>query len=305
MSFRDLYSKSYPIVSLEFFPPKKEASLPAVMATIRDSVELSPDFITITYGAGGGTRELTRRLVSFVNNEIPLPAAAHLTCVGHSVAEIDGVLDELQSVGISRIVALRGDPPKGDGSFVAHPQGFANAMQLTEHINKRGGFSVAVAGYPETHAEADSAQADIDYLKRKVDAGADVVLTQLFFDETFFLRFRDRACAAGINVPIVPGVMPISNVSQVKRFTSMCGASLPQALLDQLSVCENDTEAVSQVGISEAVRMLTVLLQEGISGVHFYTLNKSPQLREIIRELRAKRLLLAAEIEETRAGVVS
>ena len=287
MSFSEFYARRTPAISFEFFPPKQESNLSVVEETIRDSVELSPDFITITYGAGGGTRELTRKLVSFVNNQIPLPAAAHLTCVGHSVADIDAILDELASVGISRIVALRGDPPKGATTFEPHPQGFANAMQLTEHIHRRGGFSVAVAGYPETHQEAQSSAADIEYLKRKVDAGAEAVLTQLFFDEELYFRFRDRAVAAGITVPIVPGIMPISNVAQIKRFTSMCGATIPERLLTTLVDFESDELAVQAFGVEEAVRMCSRLLAEGARGLHIYTLNKSTQIRPIIMNLRA------------------
>lgn len=301
MSFKQLYSESRPIVSLEFFPPRKSSALPEVMETIRDTVLLSPDFITITYGAGGGTRSLTRSLVDFVNNEIPLPAAAHLTCVGHSVAEIDAVLDELAVAGISRIVALRGDPPKGKGKFEAHPQGFANAMQLTEHIKKRGGFSVAVAGYPETHPEAASAKSDIEYLKRKVDAGADLVITQLFFEEELFFAFKDRALAEGITVPLVPGIMPISNVAQLKRVTSMCGASLPDRLLAQLSECGENDEAVRALGVVEAVRMTRRLFEENAAGVHFYTLNTSAQIRSIIEQLRDVGALPVPAIKKNQA----
>lgn len=287
MSFAELYRTPGPTISLEFFPPKSEAQLPQVLQTIQESFLLQPSFMTVTYGAGGGTRRLTRTLVSFVNNEIPLPAAAHLTCVGHSVDEIDAVLDELAAEGISRIVALRGDPPKGSTEFVPHPQGFSNALELTAHIKKRGGFSVAVAGYPEVHQEAESEVADIDYLKRKVDAGADAVLTQLFFEEDFYFRFRDKAQAAGISVPLVPGVMPISNVAQVKRFTSMCGASIPEELLKRLSRCEQDTEAVVTLGALEAARMSRRLLEEEAPGIHFYTLNKSRQISTILEQLRS------------------
>lgn len=293
MSFAELFSLDKPVLSFEFFPPKSEDALDAVQQKISELAACEPTFMTVTYGAGGGTRRLTRRLVSFICNKIPLPAAAHLTCVGHSIAEIDGVLDEFAEEGISHIVALRGDPPKGEKTFTPHPEGFSNAQKLTAHIAKRKTFSVAVAGYPESHQEALSPDADLDFLKQKVDAGAELVITQLFFEEEMYFRFRDKAVRAGIQVPIVPGIMPIGNVSQIKRFTSMCGASIPDRLLAPLSQLDEkkDSAGVVNFGTEEAARMAGELLKAGAPGLHIYTLNKSVQTRPIVERLRSEGLL--------------
>ncbi len=285
MRFLDIVQGSSPSISLEFFPPKSADRLDATFELISELSKCSPDFMTVTYGAGGGTRQLTRQMVSFINRELHIPAVAHLTCVGHSSAEVDEVLDSLRDEGIKHVLALRGDPPKGQTSFVPHEEGFHNARDLVRHICSKYDFSLGVAGYPETHMDAKSPEDDLLYLKEKLDAGAEIVITQLFFDEELYFDFVRRARSVGITQPIIPGIMPISNVGQLKRFTQMCGASLPDALLGELENIKDDHSAVGAFGVNYAIGLCRRLLEGGAPGLHLYTLNKSNQIRPIIEEL--------------------
>ncbi len=283
--FSNTYSQNDFVISLEFFPPKSPEGMDAAKRQIQLLTEMKPDFMTVTYGAGGGTREKTRQLTSFIHGELGEPVVAHLTCVGHSREEIADVVEQYKKSGVSNILALRGDPPVGEESFQAHPEGFSCARELVEFLKELGSLSLAVAGYPEVHPEAESRQTDLEYLKSKVDAGAEVVLTQLFFDPEMYLRFRDDASALGIEVPIVPGIMPVRNVSQLERFTEMCGASIPEPLHEKLLAIRDDEEGVRSFGQEYALEMCEKLKKEGAPGVHFYTLNQSKQVEWILPKL--------------------
>jgi len=273
-------------VSFEFFPPKDEAGVGRLFQTVAELAPLSPAYVSVTYGAGGSTRQLTVELVGRIQREVGIDAMAHLTCVGATQAELASVLEQLEASGVQNVIALRGDPPQGTTRFVAHAGGFAHASELVAFIARRGTFCVAGACYPEKHPEAESLDADVQKLKLKVDAGAEFLITQLFFDNDDYFAFVERARAAGIKVPIVAGIMPITNVSQIKRFSAMCGAKMPAALLHELEPVASDPDAVCEVGVAHAVKQCEELMARGVPGIHFYTLNRSRATLEILRRLR-------------------
>lgn len=276
-----------PTVSFEFFPPKTEAGFTSLYQTIDELKPLAPSYVSVTYGAGGSTREKTVDLTTRIQNEIGLRAMAHLTCVGHTSAEIGHILDELWEKGVHNVLALRGDPQSGS-SFVPTEGGFAYADQLVGFVRERHDFCIGVAGYPEGHPQCLNRTRDLENLKRKVDNGARFVITQLFFDNADFYRFRDTARTMGIKVPIIAGIMPIQNVAQIKRFVTMCGAKIPQPLLLKLESLEHDAEAVYSAGVEYAARQCQDLVFHGVDGVHFYTLNKSKATVQICRTLNAE-----------------
>jgi len=285
MNFREIYNGQKPILSFEFFPPKKAEGLDKTKALMARLNELNPDYMTVTYGAGGGTRGFTRDLVSYIQNDLGRTAVAHLTCVGHTASEIDSVLDDLRSCNVSNVLALRGDPPEGSDTFVKTEGGFSCARDLAKHIKDRGDFGIAIAGYPEVHQEAESPDSDLEYLKEKINAGGEIILTQLFFSAEIYFSFKEKAESLGITAPIVPGIMPIAKVSQVRRFTEMCGASIPAALSEQLEKIKDDDKAVVQFGIEYASKLCKDLLDGGAPGLHIYTLNKSKQTTPIVKSL--------------------
>ena len=253
--------------------------------TIEQLVSSKPTYVSVTYGAGGSTRTKTIDLVGRIKSEIGLESMANLTCVGSDAVEIKGILETLRDRGIENILALRGDPPKGQEKFLKHEKGFGYGNELVEFIKKDFDFCVGVAGYPEGHIECPDKAEDLLNLKKKVDAGADFIVTQLFFDNKFYFDFVEKACALGIQIPIIPGIMPILNVNQIKRFTKMCGATLPGALLSKLEAVQDNPEAVRRVGIDHAIGQCENLITEGATGIHFYTLNRSNATLKILENL--------------------
>lgn len=276
-----------PAFSFEFFPPKDAEGVERLFETIAELRKYEPGYVSVTYGAGGSTRRLTVDLVRRIKQSVGIEAMAHLTCVGATSEELGDVLRELSASGIENVIALRGDPPRGETRFVPTPGGFANAAELITYIRARFDFCVAAACYPERHPEAADAEIDLRHLKAKVDAGADFLITQLFFDNADYFGFVARARAAGIQVPIVPGIMPITNLSQVKRFTALCGSCIPAPLLARLEASGADPEAVGAIGVEHATEQCRGLLAAGVPGIHFYTLNRSLATRHVLERLRA------------------
>ena len=277
---------SSPAISFEFFPPKDQEGVDRLFATVAELQPFAPAYVSVTYGAGGSTRQLTVDLVGRIQREVGIDAMAHLTCVGATQAELGGVLDQLEQKGVQNVIALRGDPPKGSTTFVTPEGGFGHASELAAFVKQRGRFCVAGACYPEKHPEAASLEVDMANLKRKVDAGAEFLITQLFFDNADYFAFVERARRIGITVPIIAGIMPVTNVSQIKRFTAMCGAGMPDALMQKLEPAAADAEAVGEIGVQHAVDQCRELLAKGAPGVHFYTLNRSKATVEILKRLR-------------------
>jgi len=288
----DLFAAKRRLFSFEFFPPKTDAGGLALERTIRELAELAPAFVSVTYGAGGSTRTKTIDLVQWIEREARLTAMAHLTCVGASQDEIGAVLDRLVDAGIENVMVLRGDPPAGQAAFQRAAGGFSYATDLVRYIRKRYGRKLCLggAGSPEGHVECRDLDQDINHLKAKVDAGLDFVVTQLFFDNRVYFDFVARARSVGIDVPIVPGLMPIRTVAGIERMTSLSGASIPAALRAELERCRNDDAAVAALGISQTTAQAVELLHGGAPGIHFYTLNQSPATRIILTALKTARL---------------
>jgi methylenetetrahydrofolate reductase (NADPH) len=276
------------VFSFEFFPPKTEAGAATLERTIRELADLAPSFVSVTYGAGGSTRQKTLEIVQWIQREAGLVAMAHLTCVGAAQEEIGVVVDQLVEAGIDNIMALRGDPPAGQDRFVRHEGGFGYASDLVAFIRRRHGGELCLggAGYPEGHVECRDLDRDIRNLRAKVDAGLDFVVTQLFFENRFYFEFVERARKAGITVPIVPGIMPIRNVASIERMTKLSGASIPAPLHAELDRCRSDDGAVSALGVAHATAQCVELLRGGAPGIHFYTLNQSPATRVILTALK-------------------
>jgi methylenetetrahydrofolate reductase (NADPH) len=275
-----------PIFSFEFFPPKDEEGEFNLFAALYALRSLKPSFVSVTWGAGGSTRAKTIDLTRRIREQVGLEAMAHLTTVGASVDELHEALGEMAEVGVENVLVLRGDPPKGQSEYVAAEGGLSYASELATLVADRYDFCIVGACYPEVHPECTDLAADLEHLRKKVDAGAKVLISQLFFDNSIYERFVEEARGAGIDVPIIPGIMPVTNVDQIKRFTSMCGASLPDSFRSALESRAGQPEAVLELGVAYATLQCAELLERGAPGIHFYTLNKSPATRAILSALR-------------------
>lgn len=262
-------------VSFEFFPPKTDAAAETLWHAIKRLEPLDPSYVSVTYGAGGTTRERTHSTVTRIANETSMAPAAHLTCVGATRDEVDQVAQAYWDAGIRHIVALRGDAPDGANRYEPHPGGYAYAADLVAGLKKIGDFEISVAAYPETHPEAMSPEADLDNLKRKIDAGATRAITQFFFDPEVFLRFLERTRAAGISIPIVPGIIPVTNFKQTAKFAKMCGADVPEWMYGLFDGLDDDPETRKLVAASVCAEQCRVLHANGINEFHFYTMNKA------------------------------
>lgn len=285
MKLSEVYENGFGL-SFELFPPKTDAGEKAMYKHVAKLVELGPKFITCTYGAGGSTQTKTLDIISKVKQQFELPVASHLTCVGSTRDELKDYLTEAKSRGVDYIVALRGDPPQGETEFkpVANGLSYANELVTLIRDQFQDDFGIVVAGYPEKHQEAPSMDVDLENLKRKVDCGADVVVTQLFYCNEDFYRFRDQCTALGINIPIVPGLLPVTNLAQIQRITSMCAAKLPQQFIDDLGKSD-DADWQAQVGIDFATRQVQDLIENDVAGVHFYVLNKSEATLKVAKQV--------------------
>ena len=281
--------RSEPVFSFEFFPPKTEEGERNFRTALRELRPLEPSYVSVTYGAGGSTRDRTIEIVKSLKDEHGLEAMAHLSCVGTTKAELREILDEVRDAGIDNVLALRGDPPRGESEWRPHPGGLHYSTELAALIRDDYDVCIGAACFPEVHPEAIDLAHDLKFLKEKVAAGASFLITQLFFDNRLYFEFLDEARAAGIDVPIIPGIIPVTNVDQIKRFTQMCGASIPAPLLEQLELRRDDPDAVIQFGVAYATLQCADLLARGAPGIHFYTLNKSPATRAILSALRTLR----------------
>ncbi len=285
MNIKDIFAKKKVTFSFEFFPPKDSLDALALGETIGELKQLGPDFISVTYGAGGSTQRFTFDVCDYLQNRIGINAMAHFTCVGSTEEQLAAGLQELKTRGISNLMLLRGDPPKGQTEFKQTAGGFAHAADLIKLARRLGDSAIGVAGYPEKHPEAPNSVEDLKHLKTKLEVGGDFVITQLFFNNEHYYRFVESARKAGIQARIIPGIMPVANYKQIKRIALMCGAEIPPALNAELDKIQEDPKAMANAGIEYATKQCRELLDRGAPGIHFYTLNKSQATMEIYKAL--------------------
>jgi methylenetetrahydrofolate reductase (NADPH) len=288
-----------PVFSFEFFPPKTDEGERNLRETLEDLRAFDPDFVSVTYGAGGSTQNRTVELTHWIKRDLGIEAMAHLSCVGSTREELQEILGGMEQAGIENVLALRGDPPRGQTEWRPHPGGLSYSTELASLIAENYPFSIGAACFPEVHPQAPDLASDLHFLKRKVDAGASFLITQLFFDNELYFRFVEEARAIGIDVPILPGIMPITDVSQIKTITGMCGATIPDRLMAALDWRATDREAVLQLGVAYATLQCAELLARGAPGIHFYTLNRSPATRAILSALRLLQPWVRREVVRT------
>jgi len=290
MTIAEAYESGKFGLSFELFPPKTAAGMRSLSHHVEALAAVGPSYITCTYGAGGSTQDKTLEVISGVRQRHNLPVATHLTCVGRAADELADYLQRAWDLGVRNVVALRGDPPQGASEFTPPPGGFSYANELVTFIRDSfPAMGIAVGGYPETHRQAPSAQADLENLKRKVDAGADVIITQLFYENRDFFDFRERCETIGIRIPIVPGLLPVTAGAQIARITSLCGAKLPRSLVDDLQRHADDPVGQFEVGVEFATRQTAELLAAGVAGLHFYVLNKSKATERVLGSVQLPR----------------
>jgi methylenetetrahydrofolate reductase (NADPH) len=288
-----------PVFSFEFFPPKTDEGWDNLRTTLQDLRAFDPDFVSVTYGAGGSTRDRTLEVTKWIKQDLGIEAMAHLSCVGASVDELRTMLDGIAAAGIENVLALRGDPPRGETEWRPHPDGLHYSTQLASLISSSYPFCVGAACFPEVHPEAPDLAHDLRFLKQKLDSGVSFLVTQLFFDNELYFRFVEEARSAGIEAPIIPGIMPVTNVGQIKTVTGMCGASIPRAFLEALHWRAIDPDAVIQLGVAYATLQCAELLARGAPGIHFYTLNRSPATKAILSALKLLRPWVRREVVRT------
>jgi methylenetetrahydrofolate reductase (NADPH) len=296
MRIEQILDERQPVFSFEFFPPKTPEGEQNLRAALDDLKDDAPAYVSVTYGAGGSTREKTVDIVKSIKQEYGIEAMAHLSVVGQAVDELRRQLDEIAAAGIENVLALRGDPPRGETEWIAHPEGLHYSVELIEMIKRDYDFCVGAACFPEVHPDAPSPEEDMKYLKRKVDGGASFLITQLFFDNQDYFNFVEDARGAGIDVPIIPGIWPVTNYTQIKRIAELCKSRFPDRFEAELQERKDDLHAVTDLGVAYATLQCIELLAKGVPGIHFYTLNRSPATRAILAALRSWGLPAVARV---------
>jgi len=291
-----------PAFSFEFFPPKSDDGERVLGLALESLRQLEPDFVSVTYGAGGSSRTRTLELTKWIKQELGIEAMAHLSCVGSTREELRTILDDMTAAGIENVLALRGDPPRGQADWRPHPGGLSYSTELASLIREDYDLSIGGACFPEVHPEAPDLAHDLRFLKEKIDSGVSFLITNLFLDNEYYFHFVDEARAAGIEVPIVPGIMPVTNLSQIKTMTGMCGASIPEPFLEALQWRSHDPDAVLQLGVAYSTLQCAELLARGAPGIHFYTLNRSHATRAILSALKLLRPWVARDVVRTEAA---